>query len=222
MSIPDYCTAEIRKAFSEAYAKCDEDPDDRLHPVTRGLDAVLKLLRDQQPVIPPSKEFQNVKDFHKKFDLLNFDTPGHLSSGKLRERIEFLREELNEFIEAAGFEHGGDGDLSYTGIQDLAKQADALVDLVYVACGTAVMLGLPWDWLWDDVQRANMAKVRGVTHRGHAVDVKKPEGWQGPQGERILELAGYRHEDWLGCGTPGSKTWNLIEENCRDDTQRDK
>ena len=130
--------------------------------------------------------FKDVKDFHQKFGLLCHDTPGHLSRRKLGERIEFLSEELNEFIEACK-------------TQDLAEQADALVDLVYVALGTAVMLGLPWDELWADVQRANMAKVRGVGKRGHAVDCVKPPGWSPPQGHAILLAAGYdqasRHEE---------------------------
>ncbi|UIS73819.1 nucleoside triphosphate pyrophosphohydrolase [Pseudoxanthomonas phage PW916] len=161
--------------------------------------------------IPSSKEFEDVFNFHAKFDLLRFEKPGHLTKGKLRERIEFMQEELNEFVEGCGLVTMENSDspgipvLSYEddGEQDLAKQADALVDLVYVALGTAVMLGLPWDWLWNDVQRANMAKVRGMTKRGHAVDVTKPPGWQGPQTQRILDLAGY----------------NPNEEH-RDDTQR--
>lgn len=154
--------------------------------------------------IPSSKEFQDVFNFHEKFQLLRFQKPGHLTAGKLQERIEFMQEELNEFIEGAGFTWLSSNDVDFRpGNQDLAKQADALVDLVYVALGTAVMLGLPWDWLWNDVQRANMAKVRGMTKRGHAVDVTKPPGWQGPQTQRILDLAGY----------------NPNEEH-RDDTQR--
>lgn len=122
--------------------------------------------------------FDDVKDFHKKFGLLAYDTPGLLTHRKLKERVEFLQEELNEFVEGCAR-------------QDLAEQADALVDLVYVAMGTAAMLGLPWEVLWDDVQRANMSKVRGVTHRGHAVDVTKPAGWIGPQTHQILRDFGF-------------------------------
>lgn len=127
--------------------------------------------------------FKDVRDFHQKFGLLCHDTPWHLSRRKLSERIEFLSEELNEFIEACK-------------TQDLAEQADALVDLVYVALGTAVMLGLPWDELWADVQRANMAKVRGVGKRGHAVDCVKPLGWRPPMTNHILAQAGYQLELW--------------------------
>lgn len=122
--------------------------------------------------------FHDVKTFQLKFGQLVHAEPTHLTRRKLQERIDFLQEELDEFKKACDE-------------QDLAEQADALVDLVYVALGTANMLGLPWKALWDDVQRANMAKVRGVGKRGHLVDCIKPEGWIGPQTMRILESAGY-------------------------------
>lgn len=164
-----------------------------------------KILASVTGVISTSKEFADVRAFHQKFELLCFDTPGHLTLGKLKERIEFMQEELNEFMDASGFDRVGYWEIEADegAKQDLAKQADALIDLVYVAMGTAVMMGLPWDAMWDDVQRANMAKVRGVTKRGHAVDVTKPPGWKGPQGEVILHSHGY----------------NPVEEY-RDDTQR--
>lgn len=136
--------------------------------------------------------FNDVKEFHQKFGLIWADEPGHLTVRKLIERIEFMQEELNEFIDAVH-------------LQDLAKQADALVDLVYVALGTAVQLGLPWQALWDDVHAANMRKARGVTKRGHQVDVTKPPGWRGPEPYRILTEAGYLLEV------------HRNEENYRDD-----
>lgn len=164
----------------------------------QGNPALAARILNETQIRTPSKEFQDVRDFHQKFGLLCFDKPARLTKRKLLERIEFMLEELKEFAEASGHEVGVFQDqaeaLPGDGPQDLAGQADALVDLVYVALGTAVMLGLPWDWLWDDVQRANMAKVRGMTKRGHAVDVTKPPGWQGPQTQRILDLAGYRHD----------------------------
>lgn len=122
---------------------------------------------------------KNVTEFHRKFGHLSNDKPVHLTRRKLRERIEFLEEELEEFRRAVE-------------AQDLAEQADALVDFVYVAMGTADMLGLPWDELWADVHRANMAKERGVGKRGHLVDMIKPEGWIPPQTLEILEAAGYQ------------------------------
>lgn len=124
-------------------------------------------------------EFTHVKRFHQKFGLITNGVPVHLTRRKLNERIEFLQEELDEFQAACV-------------LQDLDGQADALIDLVYVAKGTAVMLGLPWEALWDDVHRANMEKVRGVSHRGHAVDCVKPPYWTPPMTTAILYDHGYR------------------------------
>jgi predicted HAD superfamily Cof-like phosphohydrolase len=136
--------------------------------------------------------FNDVREFHQKFGLIVLDIPSHLTKRKLTERIECMQEELDEF------------DAACAG-QDLEQQADALVDLVYFALGTAVMMGLPWKKLWKDVHRANMDKVRGETHRGHKVDVCKPDGWIPPQGLMFLNDAGY-------CGYPG-------EERAVDDNQ---
>jgi hypothetical protein len=128
--------------------------------------------------IEEDKELQDVALFQKKFDILNFDTPGHLTRRKLQEQVECMLEELKEFIVGANE-------------QDLGKQADALIDLVYFVKETAKMLGLPWKELWDDVQRANMEKERGVGPRGHKVDCIKPVGWQPPNTYLILRKAGY-------------------------------
>ena len=128
-------------------------------------------------------ECSNVKEFQQKFGQIVNDKPTHLTKSKLGERIQCLHEELDEFKEACDK-------------QDLAAQADALVDLVYFAKGTANMLGLPWSELWDDVHAANMEKKRGVGKRGHAVDCVKPAGWVPPQTELILKNAGYDREQF--------------------------
>lgn len=125
--------------------------------------------------------FEDVVEFHDKFDLGIRTSPGHLTRRKLQERIDFMQEELNEFIEGAN-------------TQDLSEQADALIDLVYVAMGTAHMLGLPWKQLWDDVHRANMAKVRGIGKRGNLNDCIKPADWTPPMTTTILVHNGYSLE----------------------------
>lgn len=142
-------------------------------------------------------EILDVRAFQMKFgQIINYH-PTHLTKRKLTERIECMQEELDEFKQAC-IE------------QDLAAQADALIDLVYFAKGTANMLGLPWDHLWDDVQRANMAKQAGVGPRGHKVDCIKPAGWLGPMTTVILQNAGYRREAFTTNG--------LIDESrCSDD-----
>jgi NTP pyrophosphatase (non-canonical NTP hydrolase) len=129
-------------------------------------------------------EMQDVRELRAKFDMPISQTPTHLPTEILVERIECMQEELNEFSQGVDK-------------QDLAEMADALIDLVYFAKGTAAMLGLPWEDLWEDVHRANMGKVRGVTKRGHAVDITKPKDWVPPQTETILYEHGYRHHQWF-------------------------
>jgi predicted HAD superfamily Cof-like phosphohydrolase len=151
------------------------------------------------------REIKDVKDFAVKFGQLNYDRPGHITNRKATERVQFLLEELIELTMGFGMliQVGGivittsslrDGTITFLecDTQDLGEQADALVDLVYVAKGTAIMLGLPWDMLWDDVQRANMAKVHGIGKRGHLMDAIKPAGWEPPITDEILKSAGYR------------------------------
>jgi len=150
----------------------------------------------------PIDESADVRACHEKFGILVSDEPSHLTMRKLRERIDFLQEELNEFKGAC------EG-------QDLAKQFDALLDMVYVAKGTGVMLGLPWSDGWREVQRANMSKVRGVGPRGHKVDLVKPVGWIAPRIEHVLERAGYAFETWTHPTRPDA----VFEGVCRDDEE---
>lgn len=128
--------------------------------------------------------------FHIKFNLPNAHTadtrPRHVAADVAEFRMGFLYEELKEL------------DAGYQAC-DLAKIADALVDLVYVALGTAQLHGLPWQELFDEVQRANMTKQRATsveeskagTGRGHMMDVIKPPGWTPPNIEGVLQRFGY-------------------------------
>lgn len=131
-------------------------------------------------------EFRDVYTFHQKFGLLPTPaTPHFLDQETLAFRLKFMREELDEFIEG-----------HTTG--NMADTGDALVDLVYVALGTAVMMGLPFDEMWAEVQRANMTKERCTdpadSKRGSALDVIKPPGWTPPQHDVILKRAGYDND----------------------------
>lgn len=140
-------------------------------------------------------EQDDVVSFNLKFSMLVGHRPQHLTKRKLTERARFLREELDEFIEAAGLYYDDEQGFSVVDVaQDLAGMADALVDIVYVAKGTAVMMGLGevWPELWAEVQRANMAKERGVGKRGNLVDCVKPIGWLPPDHASILARAGYK------------------------------
>lgn len=128
----------------------------------------------------PLTNYEDVAAFHEKFGLAYNGGPRLLDFDTLAYRIKFLEEELGEFVES-------------TAEQDLEGMADALIDLVYVAMGTAYMLGLPWQQLWNEVQRANMSKVRAKSadesKRGSSLDVVKPAGWTGPDIKRVLKEA---------------------------------
>jgi predicted HAD superfamily Cof-like phosphohydrolase len=75
-------------------------------------------------------------------------------------------------------------------VDDLVGVADGLIDLIYVAIGTLQLMGVPVAEGWREVQRANMTKERVAkaedSKRGHAWDIKKPEGWEPPNWERVL------------------------------------
>lgn len=127
-------------------------------------------------------EFNDVGRFHEKFGLPirnAAERPGReVPEDLLDFRVKFMQEELDEYVEARA-------------AGDHAKMADSLIDLVYVAMGTAHLQNYPWHMLWEEVQRANMDKVRATsetsTERGGTWDVIKPDGWTPPDIEAILE-----------------------------------
>lgn len=153
--------------------------------------------------------FDDVGNFHEKFDLpTSFDLedepgPREYDRGLMKFRARFLLEELQEFLEAAGLEIGWNSvQQKFTVLDwgprpiDEAKMFDALLDLTYVAMGTAHMRGYPWQEGWRRVQEANMTKIRAQKDgsdslRGSAFDVVKPEGFIPPDIEGLLRDYGW-------------------------------
>lgn len=124
----------------------------------------------------------NVQEFHEKFGL-PLGSADQLTGDKGAQefRLKFLKEELTELEEALA-----EG--------DRVKAFDALLDLAYVAYGTALFMGVtPGQWHagMHAVHSCNMAKVRvanaNESKRGSAFDVRKPEGWVGPEA-RLQEI----------------------------------
>ena len=60
-------------------------------------------------------------------------------------RIAMLNEEVRELAEAVEQ-------------ADIVKIADAIADIAYVAVGTAVTYGIPFDAVFAEVHRSNMTK----------------------------------------------------------------
>ncbi len=130
------------------------------------------------------KMFEDVRAFHRKFKLAPRASYSHLPTGDdlLAYRSAFLAEELAEFDVAVETD-------------DVVGALDALIDLVYVALGTADLCGMSgvWEAAWDEVQRANLAKRRvasaAESGRGSTYDVVKPPGWRPPDVAGIVAAA---------------------------------
>ena len=94
-------------------------------------------------------QIASVKEFHQIFGgyISPLSTPT-LPTEILSGRIKMLREEMEEYIEAAEDE-------------DLVGIADALTDLLYVVLGTYIAHGLHpcVEALFDEVHRSNMTKL---------------------------------------------------------------
>lgn len=90
-------------------------------------------------------------------------------------RIGHLREELDEFEKA------------YEG-RDVNQQVDGLGDLVYVAIGALLEMGVPYDRIFAEIHAHNMMKLKGETKRAESggFDAIKPAGWTPPDIEAIL------------------------------------
>lgn len=143
--------------------------------------------------------FDDVGSFHELFELPFTGpdaVPHHIDDQQLvLFRLKFLLEELNELIDGYALDR-----LTLLPVPErtpnLPGIADALVDLVYVALGTAHLHGLPWDELFREVHRTNMTKVRARhaadSTRASAFDVVKPPGWQPPKITKILVKHGWK------------------------------
>ena len=118
--------------------------------------------------------YDKVHDFRIKMKLPVGESPTLLSSKVLSFQTRCMLEEISELMLAHEKE-------------DLVEAADAIVDLVYLAVGTAHAMGLPFERLFDIVHNANLRKVPGATSRGVEQDAMKPEDWVGPEQE-IKEL----------------------------------
>lgn len=144
---------------------------------------------------------QDMVEFHEKFDLEYSDKPRSLPKELSDFRIDFMREELREYIKAShiltlelgvALETNQPPDQGVI-LEQLEDQLDGLVDLVYVAIGTAYLHGYGnrWQEAWDRVHAANMSKVRAEraedSKRGSTFDVVKPPGWVKPTHSDLVE-----------------------------------
>ena len=96
-----------------------------------------------------------------------------------RSRLQWIRDEVDELEEAIE-------------ANDVAAALDALLDIIYFCIGTGIM------WVgrrrmakgWREVQRSNMdkrAQDGQIKVRASDGKIQKPDGWEGPRIEEIIE-----------------------------------
>lgn len=95
------------------------------------------------------KRLKAVEEFHSAFGLGIAAAPTvELSSEKIKLRYELMKEENEEYFEAA--QKG-----------DLTEVADALGDMLYILCGTILEHGMQdkIEEVFEEIQRSNMSKL---------------------------------------------------------------
>ena len=145
---------------------------------------------------PEAIHQQRVREFHAKFgqpigERPQFSRPELRASLNLEEAIESAVglvgtvRALELLFELARKHHAERKQ------PDMVETADGLCDMIYVALGCAVEMGIDLAPLFEEVHATNMAKVNGPV-RGDG-KILKPEGWQPPQIAKLL-----REQGWNG------------------------
>lgn len=125
------------------------------------------------------KALQRGQNSSRKRDVFEFQTtvlkvpyppkPTLLTREELEYNVACVKEELQELLDA----------------NNLVDQADAIIDAQYFLEGILHKMGIDSDRVWAEVQRANMDKHRGKTHRGVEGDAAKPIDWKPPNHDWI-------------------------------------
>jgi len=120
---------------------------------------------------------KSLLEFNEAFEIPKLDSPGLGPDEMIELRIKLLKEEVEEYAEAA---RAG----------DMVEVLDALADIGYILAGTIINHGMQhiYDEAFNEVHRSNMAKlIDGKVIRREDGKVLKPEGWQPPQLAQFLE-----------------------------------
>ena len=95
------------------------------------------------------KRISAVHEFHTAFGLGIEEKPvADLGAAKNRLRFELMKEENEEYLEAANH-------------NDLVEVADALGDMLYILCGTIIEHGMQHkiEEVFEEIQKSNMSKL---------------------------------------------------------------
>ena len=123
-----------------------------------------------------NKEQQMVLEFHKEFDIKIATKPQMLDQETSKLRYMLFAEEVEEFKQACF-------DQSIIGV------IDAIADILYVAYGAAISLGVDMESIFAEVHRSNMTKVGG--HKDKFGKWIKPSTYELPKLQEELLKQGW-------------------------------
>lgn len=135
-------------------------------------------------IVTPPNLYEDVLEFRKKFDIAYGGKPRVLPLDLYTMQKKHLYEEIREWrsdILAAHSVVNDRAEMTHL----LAQSLDALVDLVYVAIGTAILSGFNFNEAWRRVHAANMQKQR--IHTEHKQGIIKPVDWEPPKLDDLVE-----------------------------------
>lgn len=129
---------------------------------------------------------KDVKAFHTKFGLTVSDSPIELLKQRdISLRRKLIEEESAELLDALSVIENLLPSLdTLARLRLLAKVADGIADLVYVALGGAVSFGIDMEPIWQMVHEANMAKIGGSIREDGKI--LKPQNWIHPNVKEAL------------------------------------
>lgn len=120
---------------------------------------------------------QMLREFHTVFGQPVFDRAQVIPTVDASLRIELLVEEFSEYLQAED-------------ACNIVEIADALGDMMYVICGTALCYGIDLDAVFTEIHRSNMSKVPpdGVVQRRADGKILKGPTYEPPNIARVLRL----------------------------------
>ncbi|PGN53903.1 HAD family hydrolase [Priestia megaterium] len=90
-----------------------------------------------------NKQYEMVREFQTVMNQPVANTPTVMDKKRREDRFGYMDEELTEFFDA----------------ETVVDQADAMIDLIYLALGTLVEIGVQPEELFAIVHGANMSKL---------------------------------------------------------------